>query len=154
MESTNTNFASLQRHVCTKIFEQTDSRIWMMMMMTTILVMMMKMATYCSINGVLLCQVFKLWLLLKLWENGTLLPEIWKINSLLTISTYRLIDQLCKIINRGKILLVQTASDTFWATKGEAAARTEKCRAPDLYIIGAVCMSVCHIFAYFIFSLF
>ena len=26
---------------------------------------------------------------------------------------------------------MQTASDTFWATKGEAAARTEKCRAPD-----------------------
>ena len=24
----------------------------------------------------------------------------------------------------------------------------------DLYIIGAVCMSVCHVFAYFIFSLF
>ena len=29
------------------------------------------------------------------------------------------------------ILLVQTASHTFWPAEGEAATRTEKCRAPD-----------------------
>ena len=29
------------------------------------------------------------------------------------------------------LILVQTSSDTFWPTEGEAAARAEKIRAPE-----------------------
>ena len=41
----------------------------------------------------------------------------------------RPICQFCKLSK--SLILVQTSSDTFWPTEGEAAARAEKIRAPE-----------------------